>query len=158
VAVEAIFPKNSDLAKKVEGQVGQLDNTKYRDDQPLVVIQGHKKLGYDIYTNTAETLSQTKIKYDDKPDPLLKSALDSLNISLQDIESAGGGLYIKKALTYMIPASALNMENRTIDAGWGTQQVQSGGFLVLENYPNTTNIYCVNPDSGGNPTGYISGR
>jgi hypothetical protein len=156
VAVEAIFPKNSALAKKVEGRVGQLDDAKYREDQPLVVIQGHKKLGYDIYTNTAEILSQSKMKYD-KPDALLKAALDSLNISLDEIDSAGGGLYIKKALTYMIPASSLGVENRTIDAGWGTQQVQPGSFLVLENYPNTTNIYCVNPDSDGNPTGYIPG-
>jgi len=155
VAVEAIFPKKSELAQKIETtQIGKLDNTKYREDQPLVVIQGHKKLGYDIYTNTQDTVSQSKMKYD-RPDALLTAALMSLGISLQDIKAAGGGLYIKKAMTYMIPASALGVEGKTIDAGWGTQQVQPGAFLVLEGYPSTSNIYCVNPDEGGNPAGYI---
>lgn len=157
VAVEAIIPKDSELAQRLEqGLKGKLDNAKYKEDQPFMVIQGHKKLGMDIYTNNEDTVQQ-KMPYD-KPDALLTSALSQLGISLQDIKSAGGGLFIKRAQTFMIPASELGMENKTIDAGWGTQDVQRGGFLVLENYPGTTNIYAVNPDEGGLPSGYIPAK
>lgn len=157
VAVEAIIPKDSPLAQKLEqGLLGKLDNAKYKEDQPYMVIQGHKKLGMDIYTNSEDVVQQ-KMPYN-KPDALLNAALTQLGITMQDIKSAGGGLFIKRAQTFMIPANELDVENKTIDAGWGTQQVQPGGFLVLENYPNTTNIYCVNPDEGGLPSGYIPAK
>lgn len=154
VAVEAIIPMNSKLGQILNQKKGQVDAVKYNEQHPYIVIQGFKKPpNYDIYTNTEDTL-QTKMPYG-QPDELLLSALKILGIELVDIRKAGGGLYMKKAITYMIPARSLNMEGRTIDAGWGTQEVQPGGFLVLEGYPNTSKIYCVNPDTSGLPIGYV---
>lgn len=154
VAVEAIIPMNSKLGQTLNQKKGEVDAAKYNEQHPYIVIQGLKKPpNYDIYTNTQDTL-QTKMPYG-KPDQLLMSALKILGINLADIRQAGGGLYMKKAITYMIPAKTLNMEGRTIDAGWGTQEVQPGGFLVLEGYPKTIKIYCVNPDASGLPIGYV---
>lgn len=154
VAVEAIIPMNSEIGQKLNQKKGEVDAAKYNEQHPYIVIQGFKKPpNYDIYTNTEETLKQ-KMPYG-QPDELLSNALKILGVSVNEIKQAGGGLFMKKAVTYMVPASALNVEGRTIDAGWGTQQVQPGGFLVLEGYPNTIKIYCVNPDSTGLPIGYI---
>lgn len=154
VAVEAIVPMDSEIGKKLNQKKGEVDAAKYNEQHPYIVIQGFKKPpNYDIYTNTEETL-QTKMPYE-QPDELLNAALKILGVSVNEIKQSGGGLFMKKAITYMIPASVLNVEGRTIDAGWGTQQVQPGGFLVLEGYPNTIKIYCVNPDSTGLPIGYI---
>lgn len=154
VAVEAIIPMNSELGQNLNKKKGQVDAAKYNEQHPYIVVQGFKKPpNYDIYTNTKETL-QTKMPYG-QPDELLVAALKVLGVSLEEIKQSGGGLFMKKAVTYMIPASALNVEGRTIDAGWGTQVVQPGGFLVLEGYPETIKIYCVNPDSSGLPIGYI---
>lgn len=154
VAVEAIVPMDSEIGKKLNQKKGEVDAAKYNEQHPYIVIQGFKKPpNYDIYTNTEETL-QTKMPYE-QPDELLDAALKILGVSVNEIKQSGGGLFMKKAITYMIPASVLNVEGRTIDAGWGTQQVQPGGFLVLEGYPNTIKIYCVNPDSTGLPIGYI---
>jgi len=109
VAVEAIIPMNSKLGQTLNQKKGQVDAAKYNERHPYIVIQGYKKPpNYDIYTNTQDTL-QTKMSYDN-PDELLMSALKILGINLIDIRRAGGGLYMKKAITYMIPASALDME------------------------------------------------
>lgn len=154
VAVEAIVPMNSEIGEKLNQKKGEVDAAKYNEQHPYIVIQGFKKPpNYDIYTNTEETL-QTKMSYD-QPDELLNAALKILGVTVNEIKQSGGGLFMKKAVTYMIPAAELNVEGKTIDAGWGTQQVQTGGFLVLEGYPDTIKIYCVNPDSNGLPIGYI---
>lgn len=154
VAVEAIVPMKSQLGQSLNQKKGQVDAAKYNEQHPYIVIQGIKKPPYyDIYTNTIDTF-ETKIAYD-KPDELLSQGLKTLGIDLVDVKKAGGGLFVKKAITYMIPAQALGAEGRTIDAGWGTQQVQHGAYLVLEGYPNTMKIYCVNPDASGLPIGYM---
>lgn len=156
-AIEAVIPKASELGKAVDSKikVGEEDNTKYNENQPYIVIQGKKNGNFEAYTNSAETLKQ-KIP-NASPDNLILGALEKLGISLDALEKSGGGLYKRPsdAVVYMIPAKSLDVENRTIDAGWGTQDVKPGGFLVLEKYPNTTNIYCVNPDEDGLPIGYI---
>lgn len=156
-AIEAVIPKESELGKAVESKlrVGEEDNVNYKENQPYIVIQGKKNGNFEAYTNSAEILKQ-KIA-GASPDNLIKGALDTLGISLDALAKSGGGLYKKPsdAVVYMIPAKSLDVENRTIDAGWGTQDVKPGGFLVLEKYPNTTNIYCVNPDEDGLPIGYI---
>lgn len=156
-AIEAIIPKASELGKAVENKirVGTEDNVNYNENQPYIVIQGKKNGNFEAYTNSAETLKQ-KIP-NANPDSLIMGALNNLGISLNDLKKSGGGLFKKPsdAVVHMIPAKSLGVENRTIDAGWGTQDVKPGAFLVLEKYPNTANIYCVNPDEDGLPIGYI---
>lgn len=153
--IEAIVPKTSQLGQKMNQYKGKVDAAKYNEEHPYIVIQGLMASPYyDIYTNKEETVRNTKIPVP-KPDPLLVTALKILGISLKDVKNSGGGLFIKKDIPFLIPAKALNMEGKTIDAGWGTQEVKPGGYLVLEGYPSVKKIYCINADVNGLPIGYI---
>lgn len=153
--IEAIIPKNSQLGQKLNQFKGKLDAAKYNEEHPFIVVQGLMASPYyDIYTNKEETVRTTKLPVP-KADPLLVSALKALGVSLQDVKKSGGGLYRKKDMPFLIPAKTLGMEGKTIDAGWGTQVVKPGGYLVLEGFPNVKKIYCINADVNGLPAGYI---
>lgn len=153
--IEAIIPKNSQLGQKMNQYKGKVDAAKYNEEHPYIVIQGLMASPYyDIYTNKEETVRNTKIPVT-KPDLLLVKALKALGVSLKDLQTSGGGLFVKKDMPFLIPAKALNVEGKTIDAGWGTQVVKPGGYLVLEGYPNVKKIYCINADANGLPIGYI---
>lgn len=145
--------------KKIAGLAGAVDKTSYEEafrNRGYVVFQWNSGENRpDIYIADPGSVSAKYTKFDGElpTDARARSKIPSLVVlDHLGLDPSRVPFYVKKVPTEMIRADDVQLGGRTIQTSWGTQTVQSGGFLVRE--PNG-HIYTVAPDAQGLPIGYI---
>jgi hypothetical protein len=149
-------------ASEISSLAGSVDATSYGDDyanRGYVIFQWDSKSGKpDIYIAPPDTVKSKYVPFQGQlpTDEKARSKIPSL-VVLQHLtlDPNKFNFYLKKSPVPMISANQLGLENKTIQTSWGTQKVQSGGFIVRE---DNGHIYTVAPDSNGLPIGYIANR
>lgn len=145
--------------KEILQLIGLEDQTKYDTEysnKGYVVFQwNNEKKQPDLYIANPEVVKSKykkftgKLPTDEKEKKKIPSliVLTHLGANYQKLP-----FFVKKTPTEMISVKNTGLENKTIKTNWGTQTVQTNGFLVKE--PNG-HIYTVAPDNQGLPIGYI---
>lgn len=156
-SLEKLF--GSDEAEKISQLAGAVDKTSYEEafrQKGYVVFQWNSGENRpDIYIADPDSIEAKYTKYNGQLPTDAKSrskipslvVLDKLGLDVDRVP-----FFVKKVPTEMIRVNDVQLGGRTIQTSWGTQVVQSGGFLVRE--PNG-HIYTVAPDAQGLPIGYI---
>lgn len=136
----------------VQQEAGKRDQTSYSPEKfnsGLLIFQAPKPGKGEIYISDKSNMANY-IPYQGSITPALAEYLNSFGVDGNSTK-----LYVKKALTPMIPASVLGLEGKRIQTSWGDQAVDKGAFLTQEANGHT---YCVNPDDQGLPIGYVPAR
>lgn len=157
-SLEKLF--GSQKAQEIAGLAGAVDKTSYDEaykNKGYVVFQwnsGENKP--DIYIANPDAVSSRYAKFTGElpTDAKARSKIPSLVVlDKLGLDASRVPFFVKKVPTEMISADQVGLAGKVIQTSWGTQTVQSGGFLVRE--PNG-HIYTVAPDANGLPIGYIS--
>ncbi len=133
-------------------EAGKRDQTSYSPEKfnnGLLIFQAPKPGKGEIYISDKSNMANY-MPYKGTITPALSEYLNSFGV-----DGSSTKLYVKKALTPMIPASLLGLEGKRIQTSWGDQAVDKGAFLTQEANGHT---YCVNPDDQGLPIGYVPAR
>ena len=123
-------------------ELGTEDNTSYDDMEGKVVAVQQKKDGtIDAYAVDESFVEENYKKVDCKTEHLVPNANHLF-------------CAVKATPVEMVPMEQLGFPSEgTIEAPWGgTQDYKKGAYLVIYNEDGP---YVVNPESDGNPIGYI---
>lgn len=146
-------------AEIIRSELGRVDNTSYDDEYLrngyLVFQWDGKNSRPDLYVADPEKYRSMYARYKGQlpKDHKSRSKIPSLvMLDKLGIDESKIPFFIKKIPTEMILASDVDLEGRTIQASWGTQDVADGGYIVRE---DNGHCYTVAPDADGLPIGYI---